>query len=142
MEQLVRINWTGVIGRSSCLALVLVKRQHTARCLSEYLSNQGELISRGVRTTFINAGRSADKGEGLFSYFFDLRGQTSGMCKQINFGANFTRKNSKGNIRNICYRLFDYEYPVEFRALSKKILTFLKHRELPSLCHFYFKMRG
>lgn len=62
MEQLVRINWTGVIGRSSCLALVLVKRQHTARCLSEYLSNQGELISRGVRTTFINAGRSADKG--------------------------------------------------------------------------------
>ena len=70
MEQLVRINWTGVIGRSSCLALVLVKRQHTARCLSEYLSNQGELISRGVRTTFINAGRSADKGEGLFSYFF------------------------------------------------------------------------
>ena len=68
MEQLVRINWTGVIGRSSCLALVLVKRQHTARCLSEYLSNQGELISRGVRTTFINAGRSADKGEGLFSY--------------------------------------------------------------------------
>lgn len=80
MEQLVRINWTGVIGRSSCLALVLVKRQHTARCLSEYLSNQGELISRGVRTTFINAGRSVDKGEGLFSYFFDLRGQTSGMC--------------------------------------------------------------
>lgn len=80
MEQLVRINWTGVIGRSS-LALVLVKRQHTARCLSEYLSNQGELISRGVRTTFINAGRSVDKGEGLFLYFFDLRGQTSGMCK-------------------------------------------------------------
>lgn len=62
MEQLVRVNWNGVIGRSNCLALVLVKRQHTARCLSKYLSNQRELTSRGVRTTFINAGRSADKG--------------------------------------------------------------------------------
>lgn len=124
MEQLVRINWTGVIGRSSCLALVLVKRQHTARCLSEYLSNQGELISRGVRTTFINAGRSADKGEGLFSYFFDLRGQTSGMCKQLNFGANFTRKNSKGTLETSAIACLITSIPLNLELYRKKFKRF------------------